>query len=181
MSLRTPIVAFAAALLLAGCQYKSENLDPTLEGFFPNDEGTSKPAQFADIQAAAGARYDAMLHRQHFDGARLNSLGEEKLTLMLKDDDAPGPVLVYLNIDEKGKFSGARKEAVVAYLKDKGLKDDQIKLEFGENPDTRSPAARHLANQIKLEGAATSGPGSITSTTSAPGGGTGGEPVSTGK
>jgi len=179
MSYRTSFIAFAAVLLMAGCQYKSENLDPTLEGFFPNDETAAKPAQLAELQAAAGARFDAMLHRQHFDGARLNSLGEEKLSLMLKDDNSPAPVLVYLNVDEKGKFTPARKDAVIAFLKDKGLAADQIQLEFGENPATRSPAARHLANQSKLEGAPTSGPGSVTSTTAGPD--ASGDPVSTGK
>ncbi len=161
-------IPFAAAVLLTGCAYNSENLDPTLQGFFP-DDAAHKPAQFADVQAAAGARNDAMLQKFHFDGPRLNSLGEEKLGQMLKDDDAPAPVHVYLNVDEKGAFAKSRQDAVVAYLKDQGLKADQIKVDFGDNPDTHSPAAHHMANMTKLEGAPTSGPG--TPSGAAPAGG----------
>ncbi|HYE17488.1 MAG TPA: hypothetical protein VEA69_03535 [Tepidisphaeraceae bacterium] len=172
-----PAAAFAAALFLGGCNYNSEQLDPTLVDFFPNDKQQAKITQIAELQAAAGARYDAMLYGLHFDGPALNSLGEDKLALMLKDDDAPGPVLVYLSVDEKGPTSADRKAAVVTFLKDKGLEDGQIKVAYGDNPATRTPAARALANQSKLEGQATSGPGSVTSTTGASGGTAGGEPV----
>ena len=37
--------------------------------------------------------------------AKLNSLGEEKLALMLKDDDSPSPMTVYLNLNEKDAVS----------------------------------------------------------------------------
>src|SRR4051812_14933844 len=99
-------------LTLASCQDKNA-LDPSLEGFFPEDVGeTYKPQQFLEVSAAAGARADAMLANQHFDGPRLNSLGQAKLDLMLKDDRAAAPLTVYLNFPEKDATSGKRHDAV---------------------------------------------------------------------
>ncbi|HEY7120409.1 MAG TPA: hypothetical protein VH475_27720 [Tepidisphaeraceae bacterium] len=137
-------------LLLASCQ--SEKLDPTLEGFFPEDTGeTRKPVQFAEIQAASGARLDATLSKQHFDGPRLNSLGEDKLSLMLKDDDADEPMRVYLNLDEKDAASKPRQTAVVTYLKDAGLAERQIEIVYGRNPDNWSRSSTHLSKLSKTE------------------------------
>src|SRR4051794_21911591 len=107
------ILTLALATTLASCTHTEEALDPSLHGFFPDDVGESrKPAQFADAQAAAGARADAMLYKQHFDGGRLNSLGEAKLADMLKDDDAPTPMTVYLKLDESAANSKARQQSV---------------------------------------------------------------------
>src|SRR5690349_5470096 len=100
------VISFAL-LTLASCQ--NQNLDPTLEGFFPEDTGeTRKTTQFADVMAASGARADATLYKHHFDGAKLNSLGEQKLSLMLKDDDSPAPMTVYLDLTEKDAISKQR-------------------------------------------------------------------------
>jgi hypothetical protein len=141
-----------ALLTLASCQNKEHALDPQLEGFFPGDAGeVRKPNQFADVQAAAGARNDAMLSRQHFDGPRLNSLGEEKLSYMLQDDDAPAPMTVYLNLSEKDAVSKARQASVLTFLKDKGLADNQVSVLYGDNPAARSAAATHLARLKKTE------------------------------
>lgn len=147
---------FFAVLALAGCQNK--NPDPTLEAFFPEDVGeTRKPNQFADLMAASGARSDATLYSHHFDGAKLNSLGEQKLTLMLSDDDAPAPMTVYLDLNEKEAVSKQRQTAVVAFLKDKGLTDQQIEVLYGDNPSTRTPAAPGIADVGKTDTG--SGPG----------------------
>lgn len=145
-----------ALLSLASCQNKS--LDPTLEGYFPEDAGEiRKPVQFADVMAASGARADAMLYAHHFDGARLNSLGEQKLSLMLKDDDSPSPMSVYLNLKEKDAVSKQRQASVVAFLKDKGLADAQIEVIYGDNPAARSPAASHLSNLGKTDSSDSAG------------------------
>jgi hypothetical protein len=142
--------AAAALLALAGCQ--SEQLDPTLKGFFPEDVGdVRKPDAWMDAQAASGARSDAMLCKSHFDGPRLNSLGEAKLSLMLKDDDACEPMTVYLNVPDKDDLANARKSAVVTYLKDTGLADSQISIVYGDNPATHNPAAKFLPNLSKTE------------------------------
>jgi hypothetical protein len=173
-----------ALLSLASCQEKS--LDPTLEGYFPEDSGEiRKPVQFADAMAASGARADAMLYAHHFDGAKLNSLGEQKLSLMLKDDDSPTPMTVYLNLKEKDAVSKQRQASVVTFLKDQGLADAQIEVIYGDNPASRSPAAMHISNLGKTDssdaggsvGAANPGQGG-NSTPSA--GGDAGSTVSTG-
>jgi hypothetical protein len=168
-------------LTLASCQNKS--LDPTLETFFPEDTGEArKTVQFTDAMAASGARADAMLFAHHFDGAALNSLGEEKLSLMLKDDDSPTPITVYLNLKEKDAVSKQRQASVVAFLKDKGLTDAQIEVIYGDNPGTRSPAADHLSKLGKTDSSdasGTMGPTSGTQGGSSPSAGDAGSPVST--
>ena len=62
--------------------------------------------------------------------------------LMLKDDDAPTPFTVYLNVDDKAATAKPRQTAVAEFLKDKGLTEQQIDIVFGDNPDSRSPAAK---------------------------------------
>jgi hypothetical protein len=150
-------------LVVASCQHRQEGLDPTLEGFLAEDSGeVRKPAQFVDAQAASGARADATLSKQHFDGGRLNSLGEDKLSRMMKDDDATEPMRVYLNVNERDPASRPRREAVIAFLKDGGLTDAQIEIAYGPNPENRSRASTHLSNLGKTEtgAAAQSGGGS---------------------
>ena len=176
------IVGFAL-VALAGCQ--NQNLDPTLEGFFPEDTGeVRKPTQFADVMAASGARADATLYKHHFDGAKLNSLGEDKLSLMLKDDDSPSPMTIYLDLKEKDAVSKLRQAAVVAFLKDKGLDDAQLEVIYGDNPATRSPAASHLSKLGKTDSSDASGAAAAASPGgqggSAPSGGDVGSTVSTG-
>src|SRR3954469_12270080 len=113
------IISFAL-LALASCEHhREEVLDPTLENFFAADAGMGgKAGQFVEAQAAAGARSDGTLSRHHFDGGHLNSLGEDKLARMLKDDRAAEPMRVYLNVDEHDGASAARRTAVLAFLKD---------------------------------------------------------------
>lgn len=139
-------------MMLASCQNKDYSADPMLEGFFPEDVGeVHKTHQFNELMAASGARADAMLFNFHFDGGKLNSLGEEKLSLMLKDDDTPSPITVYLNVEEKAKNAKSRRTAVVDFLKDKGLTEPQIEVVYGDNPEMRSPAAQHLSRLSKTE------------------------------
>lgn len=165
-------------LVLASCQNKEQSLDPTLTGFFPEDTGeVRKPAQFAEVMAASGARADATLSKHHFDGNALNSLGEEKLALMLKDDHAPTPLTVYLNLDEKAATAKGRQAAVVDFLKDKGLTERQIEVVYGYNPSAWSPAADPLSKKSKAETGTTGGGGQngdAGASAAATGGGAGG-------
>jgi hypothetical protein len=145
------IISFAV-LVLASCQHRQEQFDPTLENFFTEESGDARsPARFAQAQAASGARADATLSRHHFDGPRLNSLGQEKLSLMLKDDDAAEPMRVFLNLDEREASSGARRDAVVAFAKDAGLTDSQIEIVYGHNPEAWSRSSTHLSNLPKTQ------------------------------
>jgi hypothetical protein len=150
----TTIILSFALLALASCEHhREEALDPTLENFFAADGGGTggKAGQFLDAQAAAGARSDGTLSRYHFDGGRLNSLGEDKLSRMLKDDRAADPMRVYLNLEERDAATGARRTAVLAFLKDAGLADGQVEIVYGQNPENWSRTSRHLVDLKKTE------------------------------
>ena len=139
------LVVFPAAA--GGCQGAAGERGrgvarPRGEVFRPDDQPRAVH-RFANAQSAAGARHDATLRADHFDHGTLNSLGQEKLDLMLKDDDAADPLVVYVDVpsnpDESGQAS--RMDSVKVYLKDRGLQDRQIRLEAGANPSARGPAA----------------------------------------
>ena len=134
------ILAAAAAVVLlmlsGGCQPIDEHFEP---------EGAERSVhRFADAHAASGARADAMMHAYHFDGAELNTLGEQKLGLMLQDDDACEPLVVYMNVKEDDQID-ERMVAVTTFLKDNGLADEQIKFEVGPNPNSRHSVTDGLA------------------------------------
>ena len=82
-----PTIVFAALLALAsGCE--QDKNAPVMHGedFVPNDTMRASE-KFMLAQEAAGARHDATLNAQHFNGKDLGSLGEQKLDLMMQDDD----------------------------------------------------------------------------------------------
>jgi hypothetical protein len=162
-------------LVLASCQGNDRSLDPTISGFFPEDTGeVRKPTQFAEAMAASGARSDGTLSRYHFDGSALNSLGEEKLALMLKDGAAPAPLTVYLNVGQKDAEASQREASVVNFLKDKGLGERQIAVVYGYNPAAWSPAAGPLSKMKKTETGDAGGQGDYGSGAGANSGGGGG-------
>jgi len=165
------IISFTL-LVLASCQNKEHALDPSQIGFFPEDTGeVRKPAQFADAMAASGARSDGTLSKHHFDGGALNSLGEEKLALMLKDGAAPSPLTVYLNLDRKTPTAQQREAAVTTFLKDKGLDEKQIAIVYGYNPGAWAPAADPLSKMKKTETPEAGGQGEDAGASSANGSG----------
>jgi hypothetical protein len=171
------IALYTGWLAAGGCNYSERDLDPTLEGFFVEDTTEQpKPNRIADAQAASGARADAVLYNRHFDGPRLNSLGEQKLSLMLADDDAPDPLVVYVDTDEKAAAAAGRRAAVATFLKDRGLRDDQVQVVFGDNPAARSSAAQHLSRQSRTESGDSTGGAGIVDSGRGGGGGGGHEP-----
>src|SRR4051812_36771110 len=101
-----------------------------MDEFFPADEGRAVNNLWS-AQAAAGARADATLQPMHFDGAKLNSLGEAKLDLMLKDDDSAESILVYMNLDPKDHDLSTRLESVSSYLEEHGIEKEHIQLKMG--------------------------------------------------
>lgn len=172
----------AAALLLvaAGCSHDPE---PHGEGFrdaikeakerdaFPAEDDSRAYRRSMIAQAAAGARHDGMLYDYHFDGDVLNSLGQSKLSLMLKANDSAFPVVVYMNVPDDARLK-ARENAVATYLIDSGLQDQQVKFEVGPNPNAKSSGAQNLARYNKTE--SESGVASNPTNANAPGYGTGG-------
>ena len=125
---------------------------PRGETFRPDDEPRAVH-RFAHAQASAGAGHDATLRADHFDGAALNSLGHEKLDLMLKDDGAFEPLVVYVDAPA-GDLLAGRMESVKVYLKDRGLTDRQVRLEAGANPSARGPAAPGITAKRLIESGA---------------------------
>lgn len=132
-----------ALLMLGGCTDQQAHR----QAFFPEKPGEGVYAA-ADIQAAAGARNDAMLRPLHFDGNKLNSLGQCKLDCMTRDA-GESVLTVYLDLPKDA--TAQRKDAVVAYLHEKGLKDSQISLKQGVNPATLSPSEDGLTRLSKTE------------------------------
>jgi hypothetical protein len=169
------IVAATALLLLGGCQSGKDDLAKQKDNdqFAPDDDSRAY-RKFANAQKGAGARNDGMLYAYHFDGDHLNSLGAQKLTLMLKDNDHAFPVVVYMNVPDDDHLK-ARKDAVTLYMIDSGLKDDQLKFDLGPNPHATSSAAQNLVRYNKTEDSSVEG--SNPTNPQAPGYGTGGGPV----
>src|SRR6185369_8569522 len=96
----------------------------------------------------------------HFDGrGGLNSLGRQKLDLMLRDDDA-GPVVIYLDLSRpaaSARANGAspvpfdvHRESVRVYLADRGLDESQFEFRAGPNAGDTSPARDGLRGLTEL-------------------------------
>jgi hypothetical protein len=165
-------LAAAAMLLLTGCRAAQSKMatEKANDQFAPVDENRST-RRTAIAQEAAGARHDGMLYTYHFDGEHLNSLGRHKLSLMMRNNDAAFPIVVYMNLADDAHMK-TRQEAVATYLADAGLHQDQLRLEVGPNPNATSSAAQNLGRYGKTEDVAITG--SNPTSPQAPGYGTGG-------
>jgi len=144
----TKIMAGTLVVLAAGCHNDKPKAHE--DAFFPDWRGSSV-RKLEQTQTAAGARSDGMLYARHFDGAHLNTLGKQKLSLMLGDDTAAKPMTVYLVNAGTGDLLESRKSSITAYLKD-GLRPDE-KVEFvnGVNPNAVYPAAESMSRLGKTE------------------------------
>jgi hypothetical protein len=132
----------AVLAIAAGCQSSQPHSHG--EDFLPEDQPRTVQA-FTDTQAATGARTDATLHECHFDGPQLNSLGRDRIDLMLSDGEAPLPLTVWLDVP-KDDLLAQRQNAVLTYLHDQRLSDSEIKLESGPNPNSTVSAAAQMAD-----------------------------------
>ena len=151
-------MAAGAAMLAfaAGCQPQPHDAVVHGEDFVP-DESARSLHEFIAMEAANSARADATLRLYHFDNGILNSLGEERLDMMLRNGDANSPLVVYLDLPPEDADNTRRQTAVTAYLKDRGLADEQIQFKAGPNPNVNSFAAPLLAGQV----GGPSGPSSV--------------------
>ena len=149
-------LATAAAAALAGCKSDDkdarkreeaanksfyEKNDTTTNNFFKGEAASDEVNKFAEVQAANGARNDAMLYPHHFSAGHLNSLGRQKVLLMLEDCDACEPLTVHLVNCGEGDLLAQRKAAVELYLKSTD----------GYNLDTMRPAQPDLIRFRKTE------------------------------
>ncbi|HEX4123837.1 MAG TPA: hypothetical protein VHY37_03860 [Tepidisphaeraceae bacterium] len=137
----TLISLLAGALCVAiGCSSQPHN-DYVNGEIIPPDDQPRQIDKLLEAQEAAGAGMDATLHLVHFDGDMLNTLGQQKLDLMLKDEHACCPLTVYLELPKDDPMLQGRTEAIALYLKDRGLSDDQFTVKVGPNTSYSSPAA----------------------------------------
>jgi hypothetical protein len=140
-------LAAALAIASTGCSKEQKAKD---DPFFP-DQRASSVKKFERSQTSKGARNDGMLYAHHFDGDRLNTLGRQKLSLMLADDTGEKTMKVYLVKLGEGATLDARKKAINDYLKDGLRPDEKLELVNGINPDTYHPTAPTLANVTKTD------------------------------
>lgn len=147
---RLALLGALALLGTPGCQH--DHNDRAIHGeTFPDDSEPRAVDRFVQVQSSAAARTDATLTSHHFDGGHgLNSLGEQKLDLMLRDDDRQSPLVVYLDFP-RGAADRDR-EAVRAYLIDHGANEGQIEFRNGPNLDYSHPAEDGLRGLRRLEG-----------------------------
>jgi hypothetical protein len=139
------------ALYTAGCEYNYSQHTEAMGDFFPAPGEVRDVDRIERVQAASGARADATLFPAHFDKGELNSLGRQKLSLMIDDDDANNPLVVYLDVPTDDEFKAARQDSVIAYLKDQGLEEKQISFREGSNPATNHPAEGDIERLSKTE------------------------------
>lgn len=129
--------------LATGCQPdKNDGLEHGEQ--FAND-AVHSVHEFTMMESANATRADATLRSYHFDSTELNSLGEERLELMLRNGQTCNPLTIYLDLPTEDADTSARREAVGAFLKDHGLTDEQIKFNPGPNPNWNSPVAPLIA------------------------------------
>ena len=165
---RLPVcAAVGVVVVLAGCQQDEGQAAKQHGEVFPGPYETRTPAKFADAHSAAGARTDSTLRSYHFDKGELNSLGREKLDLMVKDDDACDPLVVYLDARGASNLRGQWQDAVAEHLTSRGLTDDQISFKSGANLSDTTPSAPALRGLRNME--------------SQPSGSSGNGPMSNGK
>ena len=69
---------------------------------------------------------------------------------MLHTNDHALPLVVYVNAPDDAHLS-PRKQAITTYLADAGIKDQQVRLEYGPNPNATSSAAANLMRLSKTE------------------------------
>lgn len=128
--------------------------DPHGERYDAEDAARST-GLFAQSEAAAGAKSDAMLYDRSFDGSTLNSLGQVKLDLILKATPGGQPVVVYLVVPHDSLAD--RQATVTAYLKNAGVPDGLIKTVEGPNTNTTTPTEKTLSSIYKADGSSFTG------------------------
>ena len=147
----------------SGCQNDNATSDANANAIhgemFPGDGDERAVDRFVKVQSASAARADATLNDNHFDsGGELNSLGRAKLDLMMKDDEASLPMVVYVDVRRADSRQGAAaaaercQDSARRYLADHGMADDRVEFRTGPNFGYRHPARDGLRGLRRLEG-----------------------------
>jgi hypothetical protein len=107
--------AAVLAVLLSGAvgcsshkKEKTAKKDETFHpDFFPPESEQRQVDRFVEVQAAEGAKDDAMLFASHFDGNELNTAGQVKLNLMLRNQSSRQPWWLPESAGERPDDGGA--------------------------------------------------------------------------
>jgi hypothetical protein len=158
---------------VGGCQsheeqqetHRKEQQVKASDAFLPNDESRSI-RQYVDAQAAAGAQADASLSSQHFTGGKLNSLGRERLKMMLQGST---PVVVYIGATDEAT-TNLRRSAIDDYLKETGAGPDVLVVKSGYNPRQSTPVTENISRLPRTEEPGTTSTGSTATSTGTGGG-----------
>ncbi|HWB53283.1 MAG TPA: hypothetical protein VG722_03795 [Tepidisphaeraceae bacterium] len=136
------------ALLVAGCHDSNKSE----AAFFTPKQDRAQMQEFSNRQAAAAARVDSSLYPDHFTGANLNSLGKQKLNLILQASNRAATTEIYLTDAD----SPEHRTAVEQYLASCGWKANQFSLVAGPNPVSHTSARESLDELQSLNGTGTS-------------------------
>jgi hypothetical protein len=133
-----------------------------------SDAEVTETDRLMHTQECAGARAEATLYPEQFDGPGLTSLGTHALDLMLQDSHSCSPLVLYLDIPDDA-IAEDRRLAIGRYLEDRGgLKPEQIEFHYGTNPDNYHSADVQLGYYLaKTDTAADTGGQSGVSSSSA--------------
>ena len=141
--MKTTFSNLLLAFVLTGCT-QNHPATTTQDPFFQSPDEVPLATRLFDTQAARGARVDATLYPQHFDGQRLNSLGKSKIDLMLRDTESEPPLKLFISGQSTDPTWTARADAVKKHLTSVGLTDKQFQVVAGINPDTWHPVAKDI-------------------------------------
>ena len=91
-----------------------------------------------------------MVRLVRVDGGELNTLGRQKLDLMLAADRPNDPLIVYVDLATAAMRDPAR-ASVRQYLEFRGLGESQVRVLDGINPSSARPTAEALRELSALE------------------------------
>jgi hypothetical protein len=129
----------------ADAKYEKDNKEAFGAESFRDERDVRSVDRFLLAQSAAGAKEDAMLSDDHFDGNELNELGKTKMKLIAHARHAGStePVIVYINSTDT-KATDARHAAVESYWKASVWSDVALNVKNGVNDNLSSPAKPNL-------------------------------------
>ena len=137
-----------ASLMSAGCSTRS---DDSVGHRLLDRESQPRLVEAAMLaQAGNGASADRMLVDAHFDGPTLNSLGEQKLSLMLEDPAWHATPAVYVVAEEPGRVA-----SIERFYESIGLDATSVDIRSGFNPEATLPSALVLRREAQVNAAQT--------------------------
>jgi hypothetical protein len=138
----------AAAALFAGCQdnkNQSAHRDMRkMEQPRHMDEPALSVDRLIESQAAMGAKSDATLYPQHFDGGELNALGRSKLALIMRANAQSPRTVVYMDLGRPNDMTTPRRGSVERFWRDSMSGQTQLEIRDGMNTGMTYSAAKSL-------------------------------------